>query len=224
MPETVTKQRKDGEATRQKLLDAACCVFSEKGFRDATVGEICRRAGANPALISYHFGDKASLYEAVWRQCVARAHEHYPVDGGVDPGATAEDRFRAHIKTFVRCMADSGELSHLHRLNLWESTSPNPFISDVIRELRQPHTSYLWGLLKELLGPKATEADLALCETTVVGQCRMARAGRGTRTPDLTTPLSPDDTEILAEHIADFTLAGIAEMHQRISRRRNKQT
>mgnify|MGYP003678511471 CR=1 FL=1 len=214
-----SRQRKDGEATRMKILEAACCVFSEKGFRDATVQEICRRAEANPALISYHFGDKASLYEAVWRRCVRRAREHYPVDGGVDPDAPVEERFRAHIDTFVRCMADSGELSHLHRLNLFESASPNAFISDVIRELRQPHTEHLCQLLAELLGPNATEQDIALCESTVIGQCRMARAGRGRRTPDLTTPLSSDETEALAEHIVQFTLAGIQAMRQRIDQR-----
>lgn len=216
MPATLVKQRKDGEATRLRILEAACCVFSEKGFRDATVQEICRRAEANPALISYHFGDKASLYEAVWRRCVERARQHYPVDGGVNPDAPVEERFRAHIHTFVRCMADSGELSHLHRLNLMESASPNACITDVIRELRQPHTEHLSRLLAELLGPKASEKDIALCETTVIGQCRMARAGRGARNPDLTTPLAPEETEALAEHIVQFTLAGIEAMRQRI--------
>ncbi len=219
MPTSRTTTRRDGEATKQKLLEAACCVFSEKGFRDATVGEICRRAEANPALISYHFGDKASLYEAVWRHCVLQARQVYPVDGGVDPDAPVEVRFRAHIDTFVRCMADAGELSHLHRLNLLESASPNPFIGEVIQELRQPHTEHLCLLLKELLGPNATEQDIALCESTVIGQCRMARAGRGRRTPDLTTPLSPDETQALADHIVEFTLAGIRAMRQRIDQR-----
>lgn len=219
MPANSVKQRKDGEATRERILQAACCVFSEKGFREATVQQICRRAAANPALISYHFGDKASLYEAVWRRCVKRAREYYPVDGGVDPDAPVEERFRAHIRTFVRCMADSGELSHLHRLNLMESISPNECISGVIKELRQPHTEHLWQLLRELLGPKATDREIALCESTVIGQCRMARAGRGTRNPDLTTPLAAEETEALAEHIVQFTLAGIAAMRKRIEQR-----
>ena len=202
-----------------RLLGAACFVFAEKGFRDATVQEICKRAEANPALISYHFGDKASLYEAVWRHCVSRARKNYPVDGGVEEGASVEERLRAHIHTFVRCMADSGELSYLHRLNLLESAAPNEFISGVIQELRQPHTEYLWDLLRELLGPDATEQEIAHCEATVVGQCRMARAGRGTRNPDMTTPLAPDETEALAEHVVNFTLAGIGAMRQQIEQR-----
>ncbi|MFT5857810.1 MAG: AcrR family transcriptional regulator [Verrucomicrobiales bacterium] len=186
---------------------------------------LCKRSararGANPALISYHFGDKASLYEAVWRHCVARARKHYPVDGGVDERAPVEERIRAHICSFVRCMADSGELSYLHRLNLMESAAPNRFISSVIQELRQPHTEYLWDLLGELLGPDATEQDIGHCEASVVGQCRMARAGRGTRNPDLTTPLSSDETQSLAEHIVTFTLAGIGAMRREINQRKS---
>lgn len=210
------KQRKDGVATKTKILEAACDVFSRRGFREATVQEICQVAGSNPALINYHFGDKASLYGAVWRHCVERAHQHYPVDGGAGSRAPVEERLRAHIETFVRCMADTGELSHLHRLNLLEMAAPNDFIRDLISELRQPHTEYLAALLREFLGPEATAEDLSLCEMSVVGQCRMARAGRGTRSPDLTTPLPPGETETLAEHIVNFTLSGLEAMRSQI--------
>lgn len=219
MQQAATRKRKDGELTRQRILDSACEVFAERGYHNATVQMICRQAKANPALISYHFGDKASLYEAVWRQCADRACEFYPVDGGVSPDAPAEERFRGHVRTFVRCIADSGELSHLHRLNHLEMASPNAFISKVIDDLRQPHREYLGAVLKELLGPGATDEEVALCETSVVGQCRMARAGKGIRIPDLTTPVTPEESEVLAEHIAEFTLAGIRAMREQIEER-----
>lgn len=222
MNHTAPKSRKDGEETRSRLLSAACKVFADKGFRDATVQQICKQAKANPALISYHFGDKASLYEAVWRRCVRRARAHYPVDGGAGAEDSPEEKFRAYIQTFVRCMADSGELGHLHRLNMFETAAPNAFIQPVILELRQPHSEYLWLLLRELLGPGATEEELALCEKSVVGQCRMARAGGGTRNPDLTKPVSPADTEALANHIVHFTLAGIAALRQQIDQRESQ--
>jgi AcrR family transcriptional regulator len=35
-------KRKDGKKTRLNLLNAACEVFSQKGFRDARVSEICQ--------------------------------------------------------------------------------------------------------------------------------------------------------------------------------------
>ena len=48
--------------TKERLMEVAGQVFAEKGFRDATVREICQRAGANLAAVNYHFGDKERLY------------------------------------------------------------------------------------------------------------------------------------------------------------------
>ena len=63
--------------TRRQLLEAAGEVFAEAGYRDATVREICRRAGANIAAINYHFGDKEKLYAEVLRYSHGKALEKY---------------------------------------------------------------------------------------------------------------------------------------------------
>ena len=44
--------------TRRQLLEAAGEVFAEAGFRETTVREICRRAGANVAAINYGIQQK----------------------------------------------------------------------------------------------------------------------------------------------------------------------
>jgi len=53
----------DGDSTRERILEAAEEVFAEKGFNQATVREILKRAEVgNIAAINYHFGDKERLY------------------------------------------------------------------------------------------------------------------------------------------------------------------
>ena len=57
--------RRDGAETRDAILAAAEAEFAEKGYELASAREICRRAGANSALLSRYFGSKEALYRIV---------------------------------------------------------------------------------------------------------------------------------------------------------------
>nr|WP_246480045.1 TetR family transcriptional regulator [Motiliproteus sediminis] len=46
-------------------MDAAVALFAEKGFEEASVRDITRRAGVNLAAINYHFGSRDALVQAV---------------------------------------------------------------------------------------------------------------------------------------------------------------
>jgi AcrR family transcriptional regulator len=50
-------------ATRDRLLEAAAEVFSEKGYEGARVGEIARRAGLTTGAIYAQFKNKADLLQ-----------------------------------------------------------------------------------------------------------------------------------------------------------------
>lgn len=58
-------RRRDREATKGVLLDAAKAVFAERGFDAATTREIAGRAGVNEQLIQRYFSGKAGLLLAV---------------------------------------------------------------------------------------------------------------------------------------------------------------
>lgn len=47
------------------ILLAAAGIFAEHGFDGATTREVARTAGVNVALLSYHYGSKQGLWEAV---------------------------------------------------------------------------------------------------------------------------------------------------------------
>ncbi len=64
------ERQRDAERSKQALLDAAVAEFGAHGFGGARVTEIAARAGVNKQLISYYFGGKQGLYDAVtnrWR-------------------------------------------------------------------------------------------------------------------------------------------------------------
>lgn len=60
--------------TRELLLDAAEQAFAEGGFRGATVRQITGRARANLGAVTYHFGSKAALFEAVVERAIRELH------------------------------------------------------------------------------------------------------------------------------------------------------
>jgi AcrR family transcriptional regulator len=62
---TAGRPRTDGPDQRERLLDAAIDCYVEKGIAATPLRSIASRAGVNPALLHYYFGDKAQLREAV---------------------------------------------------------------------------------------------------------------------------------------------------------------
>lgn len=65
--------KRDPEATRQCLLQAAESVFMEKGFGNTALSEIARRAGITKSLIHHYFGSKENL----WQEIKQRRMDHY---------------------------------------------------------------------------------------------------------------------------------------------------
>jgi AcrR family transcriptional regulator len=61
--------------TRRVLLNAAREVFSERGFAEASVAEVVKRADSSVGSLYHHFGGKTELYLALWEDHQA-SHEH----------------------------------------------------------------------------------------------------------------------------------------------------
>jgi TetR/AcrR family transcriptional regulator len=66
---------RDAERSRAALLDAAEAEFGANGYAGARVAEIAKRAGLNSQLISYYFGGKAGLYEAILERWYTRERD-----------------------------------------------------------------------------------------------------------------------------------------------------
>ncbi len=214
----MTTTRADGVETRKRLLDAAGVLFAEKGFRDTTTAAICRAAGANIAAVNYHFGGKEDLYAAAWRHEFERSIAAYPPDGGVAPDAPAEERLRGHIQAQVKRFMDSEsrDLDIAHR----EMSHPTGLLAEVMHRSITPLRRTHLALVCELLGPRATEQEVQLCEMSTHAQCFVAlmherhRRGGPPGARRHAPPMLAIDGPALAAHITRFSLAGIREVRR----------
>jgi len=57
--------RKAGEATRERMLDAAEALFAKDGYHGTSMREVADRSNARIALVTYHFGTKDTLFDKV---------------------------------------------------------------------------------------------------------------------------------------------------------------
>ena len=203
--------REDTTRTRGKLLAAAGEIFAEKGFRDATIAEICLRAGTNVAAVNYHFGSKEALYIEAWRQAFAQSVQAHPPDGGVAADAPPEERLRGHVTALLHRVADENnrEFWFMQR----EFANPTGLLEEVMREEIRPLQQRTERMVRELLGPQVAEMEVRFCEVGIISQCINPMVIRSRRDPGKENPDGPrriDDIEAYARHVVAFSLAGIA--------------
>ncbi len=203
--------------TQRRLLESACRAFAAKGYRDATIAEICEQAGANIAAVNYHFGDKATLYVEAWRLAFQRSLEAYPADGGVAADAPAEARLRGRIGSLVERMSDpqTHEFDIVHK----ELANPTGLLVEVMRECIEPIRRGMRRIVRELLGEKASDQQVQLCQMSIIGQCfhpmmrerhrpLLALEAKG-------APGWPEfGIETITDHIVRFSLKAIGEIRR----------
>jgi AcrR family transcriptional regulator len=69
--------RRDGEATRQKLLDAATRMFADRGIAGVSLTEINKAAGQrNSSALQYHFRSRDGLLKALLARHTPALAEH----------------------------------------------------------------------------------------------------------------------------------------------------
>jgi len=209
----IMAQREDGKETRSRILDCACEMFAEKGYQATKVADICKMAGANVAAVNYYFGDKATLYTEAWQQAFKKCSELALPDL---TDTSPEEQLRIHIHSLIQNYTDQGDWGQFTRLYLTELANPTGLIHNIWHELIEPKRQIFLGIIRKIIGTKATDEAVIFCEMSIMNQCRALMTIRPNDLEYLLgQPLSPDLIMRLAGHVTRFSLAGIRAVGKR---------
>ncbi len=192
--------------TRARLLKAAVEVFSERGYEESTIREICTRAGANVALIHYHFGDKLELYTEVLRFSMSCGSPPPPVN---IPLMDPEQALRFVVGAMVERVLQIGDQADLrYRLMLHEFAHPSTATARVVQEVMRPMYDRLREIVGAILALPPDHEKTRLSVHSVIGQIAYyARSAPMLRT--LWPEMKMDEAQRIqiAAHITEFSLA-----------------
>jgi AcrR family transcriptional regulator len=202
------------DPSRDRLLMAAVEIFAERGFRDATVREICAKAEVNQASVNYYFGGKERLYVESLSFAFHQANQRYPLGDTLSSNLPAEQRLTAYIQMFLHKLLDDSVLGQHGKLIAREIADPTSALDEIIRTAIAPQIAQLKEMLPDLVGPDRGEMGIYRCILSIVGQCLMYKHSRSIierLCPGvIATPTEIDRT---AEHIAKFSLAALQHIH-----------
>jgi AcrR family transcriptional regulator len=197
------------DPTREKLLDVAGRIFAHRGYRAATIREICVAAGANVAAVNYHFGDKLGLYTEVVQESL-RAAEVEAIRNALDQTAPPEEILRTVIRVRLRSLCRRDRPDWYLRILTHELAEPTPVLRQLINKVGRPTFQRLLQLIGGMIDLPPDDDKTRLCAISVMGQILVyvlslpLLAGVW---PDL--KMTPEQVDRIADHIGDFSLSYI---------------
>jgi TetR/AcrR family transcriptional regulator, regulator of cefoperazone and chloramphenicol sensitivity len=198
---------------RDRLLDVAEKLFSERGFADTSVRDITAEANCNVAAVNYHFGGKENLYTDVWRHnlLLLRNNQLASIEKVMSDNqgtVRLEDLLKSFAEAFIGPLVDETGSSRLLKLMMREMLDkrlpPDMFADEVIKPT-------IGAMQKALLKtcPGLQESQIAMIVFSIVGQLIHAIRVRTMFGQSDRGDLLGFDLSGTVDHIIKFSAAGI---------------
>lgn len=198
--------------TRKRILDAATRLFAQKGDK-TSLREITAEARVNLSSVSYHFGSKEGLIQAVYQQRLdslnheqltrlERLEAQAGRAGALDPLKIVEAYFRPLLRHTL------GEPSFFPVRECF-ANGPNALIRALAMNGHSEVLGRFYAALMKAL-PNTPESELQWRLLFMMGAASCAGADMNGLLLALNRSNSePFDTELLTEHLMPFLAGGL---------------
>lgn len=183
---------------KNRILLAAKKLFAENGFEGTSVRQICEEAGANVALVSYHFGGKENVFGALF--------EHFfPNDevSGIDPDLDPAEGVRLLIREVTLYRYYEPELIRIVQQEIILNTPR-------IQKIRQ-HVMPMWKHLRNWLhrGREQGVFSFRSLDSTLMSIIGMLLFYRNSAYWSAIQEENEQDVENLIEDMTEFVMRGL---------------
>ncbi|MDE3054437.1 MAG: CerR family C-terminal domain-containing protein [Gemmatimonadota bacterium] len=207
--------------TRGRLLDAGMRLFAEHGYHNVSVRDLCTDAGANVAAVNYHFGGKLGLYREVVGAAITAIRSVSETLIFAPDGVPAEDRLRRYVQASLPLIAgrdprvNAARASWIHQLMRHETSDPTPIAAWIAEQAFMPRVEYLRRIMGELLGCSPNDPRVRRCVMSVQSQLLFYAPDKFRESAFKGWPPNAAELARAADHIAEFSLAGIRRIATR---------
>ncbi|MGA1980298.1 MAG: TetR/AcrR family transcriptional regulator [Sedimentisphaerales bacterium] len=203
------KSEVSAKDVRNRLLDVAEKLFSERGFADTSVRDITAAANCNVAAVNYHFGSKDKLYIEMFRRHMEKVFAKHKANiekvmSSANP--TLEKLLEAITKTALEALAGADERIPMLKLMVRESLNPQLKEKLISLDILKDFLNQICEALMRLF-PKLTQRQAMLCVYAIEGMVIHPMLFYD----DYNELFFAVPVDELVKHIARFTAAGVRE-------------
>jgi TetR/AcrR family acrAB operon transcriptional repressor len=112
------RTKEDAAVTRQKVLEAALKVFSEKGYTASKLDDVAQAANVTRGAIYWHFRDKADLFNTLVREVGLQRDE--VIQQAIAEGGTFIDIFRRILIRLLQIVEEHQDVRAIMELSLFK--------------------------------------------------------------------------------------------------------
>ena len=208
-PSPPRELRIDGQEARARLLDAALKLFAEQGFAKTSTREIALAAQVNISAISYYFGNKQGLYQALF------ADPRINPPGTFPPHASLNELINHVLRATTEQLKQGDIARYCVKLFMREMLAPTGLWQAEIENNIKPAHLRLVDALCRHLGVTADD-DIHRLAFSIAGLGVMLQLSTDVYAGIRPTVInSPDAIDTYTERLIEYALAMVAAESQR---------
>jgi AcrR family transcriptional regulator len=158
---------RDGERSREAILDAAERLMASGGYAATSIADIRVSSGLPASSIYWHFGSKQGLLAAVLERGAQRWFGAIPTWDEVE--VPEEDKLDAMMKVWAQALRQEPEFMRLSFMLSLEDTD-DPKVAAIVREVRDAAIARFREGVRRLIPPgvEPRRAERATAEMTTM--------------------------------------------------------